>query len=167
MNDVVTEYVQRHRRCIFAIIGLPIEESNHHIFAEALYHEVRRRLSDVEMQYHQITTDDDLKRLHLPQQGFTIISSNVVLRTTVKADFTVFIDTPDSVLIERSGSSRSPEWEGIKANVSGFVNDYTRFKIDKVSNVFKRSRPSKTFFALWKLMIRLILEKLRREDSRT
>lgn len=175
MSDIITEYVKRHRCCVIAIMGLPISESNHHIFGEALWQEVRKRILDIPVNYRRLITDDDVRGFSSREDvegTVTIVSSDFVLDTVIQPHFTIFIDTPESVLAQRAVKevfSKIEGWEHIKrqTRVSRFINDYGPITLTKPEDALaKGGKPWKTFFEIWRTLMRLVTEALHHEDMR-
>lgn len=173
--DVIQEYIHRHVGCVIMICGLPLEYSNHHVLAAALMKQLRDKLvdADIDMVLKRIDTTNDIPAIQAELtsfDGLMVISSNVLVKNTIEPDFLIYIDTSLEVLAQRgfnhNFSKEDANWEQLKkeVNIDRFVNDYTPSVMTKPTDITSTNSAWKCFFALWSSLMRLVAEKLHKED---
>lgn len=176
MEDIVTEYVRRRRTAILLILGVPVEESNHHVYAESFAYELKKHVTQTPIQYYKVVVEQDIKDVRdlvrnttNGDGGFIIISSNFALDMTLESNFTIFFDTPETVLAQRGLDNvflNKEHWDKFKktVNISKFVNDYNNRGFTDLKETTKPGKPWQMFFSIWRTVMRLITESLHKED---
>lgn len=173
--DIIHAYLDRHFGCVIVINGLPIKWSNHHILGESLASVLKTKIPDVETKYQKVLGLDDFKIVKdlvsfdsKKDPIIIIISSDIILGNIVEADFDIFIDTPMTVLATRGMEDviRDNDWDILKqTRFNAFVNDYSKKTVTKIDDVLSDTSASwKTFMSLWATIMRVIHERMHREN---
>jgi len=114
------------------ILGIPVPESNHHIFAQKLVEDLKSSKNSMKINYLKIEKEEDIdtqKIISLRPSGL-IVSSDYILTNNL-FDLVIFIDTPEKILQGRGlkQSLNVEMWNEFKKNyrINKFIND-TRIK---------------------------------------
>lgn len=147
--NIVEVYREGHKSLAILILGMPVEESNHHIFTEKLALELNAPSNNIGITYLRIKNDEDIdysKIATLKSEG-VIVSSDIILNREY-FDFVIFIDTPSHIL----------EGRGLKKKISTEAWDY--FKKNYRINKFVNDTSYKKFYSANKIVDSLVYDKL-------
>lgn len=156
--NIVEFYLKTHNKLIILILGINIDISNHHLYAEKLVEDLNSEKNGMNFKYIKITKEEDINYDILKENSSSgiVISSNYALEQEY-LDFVIYIDTPLKVLKAR-GLKQTLDLDAMDLfkksyKINKFINDtnYSQiFTVNKVVDNF-------IYDKLWDNVIELII----------
>lgn len=163
MDDILNQYVSRHLGCLIVVSGPPTKWSNHHILAQVLCEALEANLNDIRVAY----SHENILEVQTTGRVMIVSTDDPHASNEVRADFRFYVKTPTEVLVGRGMPLDEADANQDEAATKGFwcINDSLWNKLLKPEDVNqKNERAWKVFQYLWSSLMRLISERLHRED---
>jgi len=149
MNNV-NFYRSSNNSLSVLILGIPVSESNHHVYSEKLVQDLNNEKNNLGITYIKILKQEDIdysKIQSLREKG-VVVSSDIILDKNY-FDVVIFVDTPEKILQARGLKVvvDNDAWNYFKKSyrINKFVNDNSYKKIFSVNKVID----NQTYDKLW------------------
>lgn len=152
--NVVDCYMRRHDGLVILILGLCVEESNHHGMAERLCIDLNNSRNNMYFTHEKVGRNDafDYSKITDSRNNGLVISSDVIPAYRDMFDVVIFVDTPLRILEER-GLRRVVDiemWDMLKKSykITRFVNDTVVQRLN-----VRKAYENKTYNHLWTVLM--------------